>query len=222
MRASWNDSGLCFTHSEKQLHDWTCGLEKSLWLLCVCSRMHVCIRAHSCLHPSLTPDSPEKCPSSFSHDGSNPEAAGAVGIQAEGCWLLAEPCGVIPTGLGVVIVGCMLGPWSWFTEEGGAMVPSPLWSATWPSLLPGWPYGPVADPAPPDDQAAVSDLQRNSRAAPGAFPRVSLGEPGSSAGPSGILFGILFAQREFSVLPPGPFLEGHFSPLPCPVGGYGR
>lgn len=35
MRASWNDSGLCFTHSEKQLHDWTCGLEKSLWLLCV-------------------------------------------------------------------------------------------------------------------------------------------------------------------------------------------
>lgn len=145
-----------------------------------------------------------------------------MGIQGEGCWLLAEPCGVIPTGLGVVIVGCMLGPWSWFTEEGGAMVPSPLWSATWPSLLPGWPYGPVADPAPPDDQAAVSDLQRNSRAAPGAFPRVSLGEPGSSAGPSGILFGILFAQREFSVLPPGPFLEGHFSPLPCPVGGYRR
>lgn len=41
MWASWNDSGLCFTHSEKQLHDWTCGLEISLWLLCVLTHVHV-------------------------------------------------------------------------------------------------------------------------------------------------------------------------------------
>lgn len=96
---------------------------KNLSGCCVCSHMHLSICVHPCLPPSLTPDYIEKCPSSFSHGQSNPEPAGAVGILGEGCWLPAEPCGVILTGLGVVIVGCMLGPWSWFTEERGTMVP---------------------------------------------------------------------------------------------------
>lgn len=71
----------------------------------------------------------------------NPEATGTRLLgeerQLSGSQLLAEPWGEILAGLGVVNVGYVPGPQSWFSEKGGTMVPPPLWSATWPSLLPG-------------------------------------------------------------------------------------